>query len=117
MVPVSQGSWLVGEDRCVQKLSHYCGKEHVTMGVLRRNGFRALSREQFRLAEAVSGLITRRGHGTFLVIQWLRLHAFNADIPGSISGRGTGSQMPQLRLGTATFKKKKKHLFSKKLCI
>ena len=50
--------------------------------------------------------------GTSLVVQWLRLHALNAQDPGSIPGRGTRSHMPQLRvlvqLMTALKKKKKK---------
>ncbi|TEA36653.1 hypothetical protein DBR06_SOUSAS310034, partial [Sousa chinensis] len=33
-----------------------------------------------------------------LVAQWLRLHAPNAGGPGSISGQGIRSHMPQLRV-------------------
>ncbi|TEA39003.1 hypothetical protein DBR06_SOUSAS1710095, partial [Sousa chinensis] len=33
-----------------------------------------------------------------LVVQWLILHAPNAGGPGSISGQGTRSHMPQLRV-------------------
>ena len=36
--------------------------------------------------------------GTSLVVQWLRLHTPNAGSLGSISGQGTTSHMPQLRL-------------------
>ena len=36
--------------------------------------------------------------GTFLVVQWLRLHAPSAAGPGSIPGQGTRSHMPQRRL-------------------
>ena len=36
--------------------------------------------------------------GTSLVVQWLRLHAPNAGVRGSIPGQGTGSHMPQLRV-------------------
>ena len=42
--------------------------------------------------------------GTSLVIQQLRLHAFNAGGPGSIPGQGTRSRMPQLRIQHATTK-------------
>ena len=36
--------------------------------------------------------------GTFLVVQWLRLHAPNAGGPGSIPGQGTRSLMLQLKI-------------------
>ena len=36
--------------------------------------------------------------GTSLVVQWLRLWASNAGGPGSISGQGIRSHMPQLRV-------------------
>ena len=36
--------------------------------------------------------------GTFLVVQWLRLHTPGAGGPGSISGQGTRSHMLQLRV-------------------
>ena len=36
--------------------------------------------------------------GTSLVDQWLKFHAPNAGGPGSISGQGSRSQMPQLRV-------------------
>ena len=32
--------------------------------------------------------------GTSLLVQWLRLHTFNAGSPGSIPGQGTKSHMP-----------------------
>ena len=35
--------------------------------------------------------------GTSLVVQWLRCNIPNAGHPGSISGQGTRSHMPQLR--------------------
>ena len=35
--------------------------------------------------------------GTSLAVQWLRLHAPNAGVPGSIPGQGTRSHMLQLR--------------------
>ena len=35
---------------------------------------------------------------TFLVVQWLRLHAFNAKGLGSIPGQGTRAHMPKLRV-------------------
>ena len=35
--------------------------------------------------------------GTFLVVQWLRLHTPNAGGPSSIPGEGTRSQVSQLR--------------------
>ena len=38
--------------------------------------------------------------GSSLVVQWLRIRAPNAGIPGLIPGRGTRSHMPQLRSGT-----------------
>ena len=38
--------------------------------------------------------------GTSLVVQWLRLHAPNAEGQGSIPGQGTRSHMPQLRPST-----------------
>ena len=37
--------------------------------------------------------------GTSLVVQWLRLHAPNAEGPGSIPGQGTRSHILQLRVG------------------
>ena len=37
-------------------------------------------------------------HGTYLVVQWVRLHAPNAGGPGLIPGRGTRSRMLQLRV-------------------
>ena len=39
-------------------------------------------------------------HRTSLVVQWLRLHAPNIGVWGSISGQGTRSHMPQQRLKT-----------------
>ena len=42
-----------------------------------------------------------RGGRTSLVVQWLRLHAFNAGDPGSIPGQGTRSHMLQLSPSTA----------------
>ena len=41
--------------------------------------------------------------GTFLVVQWLRLHASNAGVLGSVPGQGTRSHMLQLRLSTKKF--------------
>ena len=51
--------------------------------------------------------------GTSVVVQWLRLHALNAQDPGLIPGQGTRSHMPQLRvlmaqLMTLHLKKKKR---------
>ena len=37
-----------------------------------------------------------------LVVQWLGLHAPNEGGPGSISGQGTRSHMPQLKILLAT---------------
>ena len=42
--------------------------------------------------------------GTFLVVQWLRLHAPNPGGPGSIPGQGTSSHMPQLKIPHAVMK-------------
>ena len=42
--------------------------------------------------------------GTSLVVQWLRLHIYNAGDLGSIPGQGTGSHMPQLRVHTPQLK-------------
>ena len=39
-----------------------------------------------------------RKRGTFLVVQWLRLHSPNAGALGSIPPQRTRSHMPQLRL-------------------
>ena len=36
--------------------------------------------------------------GSFLVVQWLRVHASNAEGPGLIPSLGTRSHMPQVRL-------------------
>ena len=36
--------------------------------------------------------------GTSVVLQWLGLHAFNAEGPGSIPGQGTRSHMLQLKI-------------------
>ena len=51
--------------------------------------------------------------GTSLVVQWLRLHALNAQDLGSIPGWGTRFHMPQLRvlvqLMSLHLKKKKKN--------
>ena len=46
----------------------------------------------------------KKREGTALVIQWLRLHAPNAEGPGSIPGQGTRSHMPQLKIPHATTK-------------
>ena len=35
--------------------------------------------------------------GTSLAVQWVRLHAPNAGVPGSIFGQGTRSHMLQLK--------------------
>ena len=43
-------------------------------------------------------------HRTFLVVQWLRLCAFNAGVLGSIPGQGTRSHMEQLKIPLATTK-------------
>ena len=40
----------------------------------------------------------KRGWGTSLVVQWLRLRAPNAGGPGLTPGQGTRSHMPQLRV-------------------
>lgn len=36
--------------------------------------------------------------GSFLMAQWLKVHASNAEGPGSIPSLGTRSHMPQVRL-------------------
>ena len=41
---------------------------------------------------------------TFLVVQWLRLRAFNEKGLGSISGQGTRSHMPKLRVRMSQLK-------------
>ena len=41
---------------------------------------------------------SERNLGTSLVVQWLRFHAPEAGGLGSISGQGTRSCMPQLRV-------------------
>ena len=47
-------------------------------------------------------------NGTSLVVQWLRLHASNAEGMGSIPGWGTLSHMPQgQKVNNKTFFKKK----------
>ena len=46
--------------------------------------------------------------GTSLLVQWVRLCVPNAGGPGSIPGQRTKAHMPQLRLGTALKKKKKR---------
>ena len=47
--------------------------------------------------------------GTFLVVQWLRLHAAVTGASGSIHCPRTGSHLPQLRPSTAN--KEKKNFF------
>ena len=42
--------------------------------------------------------------GTSLVVQWLRLHAPNAGVPGSIPGQAARSFMLQLKIMHATAK-------------
>ena len=42
--------------------------------------------------------------GTSLVVQWLRLHAPTAVVPGSILDQGTRSYMLQLKILPATTK-------------
>ena len=42
--------------------------------------------------------------GTCLVLQWLRLHAPNADSLSSIPGQGARPRMPQLRIPHAATK-------------
>ena len=43
-------------------------------------------------------MVAKEVHGrTSLVVQWLRLHALNAEGPGSIPGQGSRSHMPQLK--------------------
>ena len=46
--------------------------------------------------------------GASLFVHWLKLHLPNVGAPGSILGQGTRSHMPQLRLGIAKGKKKKR---------
>ena len=45
--------------------------------------------------------LKKKGRGTSLVVQWLRLCTPNAGGPSLIPGRGTRSHMPQLRCSTA----------------
>ncbi|TEA23136.1 hypothetical protein DBR06_SOUSAS5410070, partial [Sousa chinensis] len=40
-----------------------------------------------------------------MVVQWLRLHAPNTGVLGSIPGQGTRSRMPQLRVLMPQLKK------------
>ena len=42
--------------------------------------------------------------GSFLVVQWLRVHVSNAEGPGLIPSLGTRSHMPQVRLFTPQLK-------------
>ena len=49
-------------------------------------------------------LTLRSPFGTSLVFQWLRLHAANAEGPGSIPGQGTRFHIPQLKILHATTK-------------
>ena len=44
--------------------------------------------------------------GTSLMVQWVRLCAPNAGVPGSIPGQGTRSHMPQLRARTPQLRSK-----------
>ena len=47
--------------------------------------------------------------GTFVVVQWLRLHALNAGGPGSIPRQGTRSHILQLRVLFPKLKVHKSH--------
>ena len=49
-------------------------------------------------SQLICHLLRRTFFGTFLVIQWLRLHASNAGGPSSIPGWGTRSHILQLKL-------------------
>ena len=49
-------------------------------------------------------LVKTPGPGTSLVVQWLRLHAPNAEVLGLIPGQGTISHMLQLKILRATAK-------------
>ena len=60
------------------------------------------------------GITSEVWEGTSLLVQWVRLCVPNAGGPGSIPGQGTKAHMPQLRLGTALKKKKKKEVWGKK---
>ena len=46
--------------------------------------------------------LKKSGHGTYMVVQWLRLHTPNAGDPGSIPNQGTRSHMLQLKILNAT---------------
>ena len=49
----------------------------------------------------ISQIIKRAREGTSLVVQWLRDCTPNAEGPGSITGQGTRSHMPQQRSSAA----------------
>ena len=48
--------------------------------------------------ESNDWILIRRGRGTTLVVQWLRLHAANAGGLDSIPGQGTRSHILKLRV-------------------
>ena len=52
-------------------------------------------------------IILRKYFRTFLVVQWLKLHAPNAEGPGLIPGQGTRSHISQLKIPHTATKKKK----------
>ena len=49
------------------------------------------STKSFLMSKNRKSLINKGPHGTFLVVQWLRLHAPNTGGPGLIPGQGTRS--------------------------
>ena len=61
--------------------------------------WRGTRREGEMLGHQTKDIQTQRHHhGISLVVQWLRLHVYNAGGPGSITGRGARSHMLQLRV-------------------
>ena len=71
-------------------------KHYSSLSVMARN------RESLKTSHLqMSDRTKKKWTGTSLVVQWLRLHAPNAEGPGSILGQRTRSHMPQLRPGTA----------------
>ena len=64
-----------------------------------------VSGAQLTASVLLSFLLSQKmASGTYLVAQWIRLHAPNAGGPGLIPGRGTGSHMLQLSPHAATKK-------------
>ena len=69
-------------------LSHCTTREVTTLCLL----------SKFKLFFFLKNFQCKLINRSFLVVQWLRLHAPNAVSPGWIPGQGTRSHMPQLKI-------------------